>query len=154
MTLNERIIKILEAGEVKKGEAVRFSDEARELIHETAKECRKTKIYQENIDKQKSYEEGLTAAEVYLDMCNKIINAPTILHMQLVPIMLIPVIDDKLQGKCDLGCTEGMDYCCICCPKKDECTAQCDYLDSYEYTEECRHYRGENNNGEHKCDLQ
>ena len=53
----------------------------------------------------------------------------------------IPVIDNKLQGKCDLGCTEGMDYCCICCPKKDECTAQCDYLDSYEYTEECRHYR-------------
>ena len=29
----------------------------------------------------------------------------------------------------------------LCCPKKDECTAQCDYLDSYEYTEECRHYR-------------
>ena len=77
MTLNEQIIKILEAGAVKKGEAVRFSDEARELIHETAKECRKTKIYQKNIDKQKSYEEGLTAAEVYLDMCNKIINAPT-----------------------------------------------------------------------------
>lgn len=45
MTLNEQIIKILEAGAVKKGEAVRFSNKARELIHETAKECRKTRIY-------------------------------------------------------------------------------------------------------------
>lgn len=48
-----------------------------------------------------------------------------------------------MEGKCNLECTEGMDYCCICCPKKDNCTAQCDYLDMYEYTEECRHYRKE-----------
>ena len=141
MNLNEKILEVLETCMVKTGESVEFSDKARELIHETAKECRKTRIYQKNIDKRKAYEEGLTAAEVYLDMCDKIINAPTTLHMQAVPIILIPVIDDKLQGKCDLGCTEGMNYCCICCPKKDECTAQCDYLDLYEYTEECRHYR-------------
>ena len=39
MKLNEKIIEVLEAGMVKKGEPVRFSDKARELIHETAKEC-------------------------------------------------------------------------------------------------------------------
>lgn len=46
-----------------------------------------------------------------------------------------------MEGKCNLECTENMDYCCICCPKKEKCTAQCEFLDMYEYTEECRHYR-------------
>lgn len=97
MSLNEKIIEVLKTCMVKAGEPVEFSNRAKEIIHETAKECRKTRLYQKNIDKRKTYEEGLTAAEVYLDMCNKIISAPTTLHMQAVPIMLIPVIDDKLQ---------------------------------------------------------
>lgn len=46
-----------------------------------------------------------------------------------------------MEGKCNLECTENMDYCCICCPKKEKCTAQCEFLNMYEYTEECRHYR-------------
>ena len=52
---------------------------------------------------------------------------------------IIPVMEEK----CNLECTENMDYCCICCPKKDSCNAQCDYLDLYEYTQDCRYYRKE-----------
>lgn len=43
-------------------------------------------------------------------------------------------------GKCRLSCSEGMDYCCICCPKKEECTTPCGDLDRYEYTENCPDY--------------
>ena len=32
-------------------------------------------------------------------------------------------------GHCKLDCTEGLDYCCICCPKKEECKTQCGDLD-------------------------
>lgn len=45
-----------------------------------------------------------------------------------------------MEGKCRLRCTEGMDYCCICCPKKEECRTQCDTLDSYELAENCPYY--------------
>jgi hypothetical protein len=44
------------------------------------------------------------------------------------------------RGKCRLNCSEGMDYCCICCPKKEECRMQCDTLDSYELAENCPYY--------------
>lgn len=33
-----------------------------------------------------------------------------------------------MEGKCNLECTENMDYCCICCPKKETCTAQCEFF--------------------------
>ena len=45
-------------------------------------------------------------------------------------------------GHCKLDCTEGLDYCCICCPKKEECKTQCGDLDKYEYTENCPDYLG------------
>lgn len=37
---------------------------------------------------------------------------------------------------------EQEEYCCICCPKKEECKTQCDDLDKYEYTENCPDYSG------------
>lgn len=41
-------------------------------------------------------------------------------------------LNTKMIGRCELNCTEGLYYCCICCPKKEECRMQCDTLDSYE----------------------
>ncbi len=28
-------------------------------------------------------------------------------------------------GLCEIDCTESMKYCCICCPKKEECNVIC-----------------------------
>lgn len=97
MNINEKIIEIMEMVITKEDGTVEFTEEAKKLIHETAKDCRSFLLYQQNKAKQVTYEEGLTAEEIYLDMCNKIINAPTHFHMAAVPIMLIPVIDDKLK---------------------------------------------------------
>lgn len=46
-------------------------------------------------------------------------------------------------GLCEIDCSEGMRYCCICCPQKEECKVKCDRLDSYEYTENCPDYAKE-----------
>ena len=35
--------------------------------------------------------------EIYLDMCLKIVNAPTQIHRMVTPKMMLPLIDDKLQ---------------------------------------------------------
>lgn len=39
---------------------------------------------------------GYSATKVYLDILNKIVNAPTFLHMVSVPKLLIPVLYDKI----------------------------------------------------------
>lgn len=95
--MEEKIIKILELVQMKEEGIVEFTAESKALIHEAAEECRKLPLYQDNKDKEKTYKEGLTAGQVYADMCFKIINAPTPFHMMAVPKMMLPVIDDKLQ---------------------------------------------------------
>lgn len=50
-------------------------------------------------------------------------------------------------GYCKLECPEGEPYCCICCPKQEECGMECDDMDSYEYTEDCPNYVKEDENG-------
>lgn len=43
--------------------------------------------------------DSITAGEIYLDMCLKIVNAPTQIHRMVTPKMMLPLIDDKLQEK-------------------------------------------------------
>lgn len=43
-------------------------------------------------------------------------------------------------GKCKLSCSEGLDDCCICCPKNEGCRMRCDEMDNYEYAEYCPYY--------------
>lgn len=37
--------------------------------------------------------------QVYIDMCFKIVNAPTQIHMMMAPKLILPVIDDLLQAE-------------------------------------------------------
>ena len=41
----------------------------------------------------------MTAKQVYIDMCFKIVNAPTQIHMMMAPKLILPVIDDLLQAE-------------------------------------------------------
>lgn len=43
-------------------------------------------------------------------------------------------------GKCKLDCPDGEIEYCICCTKQDSCQCRCDWMDSYEYAEECEEY--------------
>lgn len=95
--MEEKIIKILELVQTKDDGTVEFSEESKKLIHEVAEKCRILPIYQQNKEKVNTYKDGMTAKQVYIDMCFKIVNAPTQIHMMMTPKMMLPLIDDKLQ---------------------------------------------------------
>ena len=78
---------------------VEFSEESKKLIHEVAEKCRILPIYQQNKEKVNTYKDGMTAKQVYIDMCFKIVNAPTQIHMMMAPKLILPVIDDLLQAE-------------------------------------------------------
>lgn len=85
-------------------ENILFSDKAKSLIHEMAEYARNNKYYKKILEadtnEQNSYIEAAmktTVSRVYYDMLYKIVEAPTFIHAELAPLMLIPVIDDMLQ---------------------------------------------------------
>lgn len=85
-------------------EGMIFSDKAKEYIYELAEYSRCLKSYSRTMEgtlgiARKEYEEvGASASRMYIDMLHKIVNAPTVIHMELVPVMLIPLIDERLRG--------------------------------------------------------
>lgn len=95
--MEEKIIKIMQLVQIKKDNTVEFPEGAKKLIHEEAEKCRKLPVYKDNIDKADAYKADMTAGEIYLDMCLKIVNAPTQIHMTAAHKMMLPLIDDKLQ---------------------------------------------------------
>lgn len=85
-----------------------FSDKAKEYIREMAEYSRGLKWYnkisekQEWINRQKSYTETAmktSATTVYFDLLQKIMDAPTLVHLELAPVFLLPIIDDMLRGE-------------------------------------------------------
>lgn len=86
-----------------------FSDKAKEYIYELADYSRGLKSYKRTMEGKlgivrKEYEEvGASASRMYIDMLHKIVNAPTVIHMELVPVMLIPLIDERLRGESNEG---------------------------------------------------
>lgn len=86
--MEEKIIKILELVQTKDDGTVEFSEESKKLIHEVAEKCRILPIYQQNKEKVNTYKDGMTAKQVYIDMCFKIVNAPTQIHMMMAPKLI------------------------------------------------------------------
>ena len=68
--MEEKIIKILELVQMKDDGTVEFSEESKKLIHEIAEKCRILPIYQQNKEKVNTYKDGMTAKQVYIDMCS------------------------------------------------------------------------------------
>lgn len=86
--MEEKIIKILELVQTKDDGTVEFSEESKKLIHEVAEKCRILPIYQQNKEKVNTYKDGMTAKQVYIDMCFKIVNAPTQIHMMMAQVII------------------------------------------------------------------
>ena len=97
--MEEKIIKILELVQTKDDGTVEFSEESKKLIHEVAEKCHTLPTYLHHKDPVNPYTAGMTAKQVYIDMCFKIVNAPTQIHMMMAPKLILPVIDDLLQAE-------------------------------------------------------
>lgn len=94
--INDMICELLEQ-DIASGDKIKFTSTAVELIHEIAEKCDQIQIVKETKEQAEAYAEGLSAEDVYLDMCQKIVDAPTRIHMIMSAEMLIPIIDKKLR---------------------------------------------------------
>lgn len=96
-TIDEKIEKLLEYDlkPTLRG-GWKITEEMRALIHEIAEECNSLEVTQKiNTDIPEWLEEA-APEEIYMHMLQKIVSAPTRLHMICVPRILIPIIDQKL----------------------------------------------------------
>lgn len=78
-----------------------FSDRAKEVVKEVAEFSRKTKLYQENKERGKEFwsnPEERTARNIYIYMLDRIVNAPTSIHRDSSVILLMPVLDEAVNG--------------------------------------------------------
>ena len=90
---------------------VRFTDEAKQLIHKISEECMKTTIILHNKDRMADYGKKLSAEDVYVYMLHKIVEAPSGMHMRMLARTLICVINQKIQnGKVGFRYKGGEDY--------------------------------------------
>lgn len=97
MEIDKMIEELLGMDIVNEDNTLAFSAESEQLIHKIAAKCSSIPIVDETREQAEAYAEGLSAEEVYLDMCRKIVSAPTRIHMMMSARMLIPVIDRKLR---------------------------------------------------------
>ena len=97
MSDRDLIIELLGIAEVTEGETVDFTERAKEIIEELAKKYRKTPIYKQAKKETPEWVNTATAAEIYIQMCDRIVNAPTTAHMLIAPKILLPILWEKIQ---------------------------------------------------------
>jgi hypothetical protein len=95
--IDDKVAALLELPIVEKNGEIQLTNAHRDLIHEISEMCNNIEIVQDTQQEAENYAEGLTAEQVYIDMLNKIVSAPTRIHMRLSARMLIPIIDRKLK---------------------------------------------------------
>ena len=106
--LDAKIIQIMEAVEVKEDGPV-FTEESKLLIKEAAVLAKETAIYKRTEkDRPEEFKNG-KAADLYIEMLGKIVNAPTSIHMAAVPRLMLPAISDALEREEDTNGKPGCD---------------------------------------------
>lgn len=94
--IDEKIILLLGVPLAEKDGEMEFTEKQKELIHEIRILCDNIPMVRNTKEKAKAYAKDVTAEQIYVDMCCKIIDAPTQMHMESAARMLIPLIDMKL----------------------------------------------------------
>ena len=103
MSEKDLVIELLEIAEVEEGGKVDFTDRAKEIVAELAAEYKESEIYKSNVEKIPEWIKTATAAEVYIQMCDRITQAPTIIHMMSAIKILMPILGEKLQAEDTAG---------------------------------------------------
>ena len=98
MDINEMIAQLLDMELVGEDDKITFSKEAKWLIRRIAEKCSTIPIVKETQEQAEAYAQGLSAEQIYIDMLEKIVQAPARIHMRVAARMLIPIIDRKIRG--------------------------------------------------------
>lgn len=99
MSDKDLIIELLGIAEVTEGNKVQFIDRAKEIIKELAEKYRGTPVYKQSQKEKPEWVDTATAEEIYIQLCDRIVKAPTTLHMMIAPKILLPILWDKIQAE-------------------------------------------------------
>ena len=88
---------MLGIAEIEEDGTVDFTDRAKEIIMDLSEKYRETHIYRRAREETPEWVDAATAAEVYIQMCERIAEAPTMMHMISAAKILIPIIWKKIQ---------------------------------------------------------
>lgn len=97
MSDKDLIIELLGIAEVAEDGTVDFTDRAKEIIMDLAEKYRETPIYKQARKETPEWVGTATAAEIYIQMCDRIVEAPTTVHMIYSTKILIPILWKKIQ---------------------------------------------------------
>lgn len=70
-----------------------------EIVNEISDYAEKTEIYQNNKDRGGVIFKDATAEEIYGYMLDRVVDAPTSLHMTASILMIIPFLRKKIEGE-------------------------------------------------------
>lgn len=97
MSNRDLMIELLGIAEVTEGNKVQFTDRAKEIIEELAEKYRETPVYKQSQKETPEWVNTATAADIYIQLCDRIVNAPTTAHMLIAPKILLPILWEKIQ---------------------------------------------------------
>lgn len=92
MDIDDMIAQLLDMELAGEDDKITFSKESEGLIHRIAEKCSTIPIVKETQEQAEAYAQGLSPEQIYIDMPEKIVQAPTRIHMRVTARMLIPII--------------------------------------------------------------
>lgn len=97
MSEKDLVVELLEITEVKDSGEVIFTDRSIEIIKELGEQYEKTPLYRKSRAEKPDWEGKANAGLLYVYMCERIIEAPSTIHMMITTKLLLPIIWEKLQ---------------------------------------------------------
>ncbi len=97
MSDKDMVIELLGIAEVAEDGTVDFTDRAKEIIMDLAEKYGKTPIYEQAKKETPEWVNTATAAEIYIQMCDRIVQVPTVSHVIFSVKILIPILWKKIQ---------------------------------------------------------
>lgn len=91
------VIELLEITEVKDSGEVVFTDRSLEIIKELGEKYAQTPLYKKLRAENPDWEGDSNVGLLYVYMCERIAEAPSVIHMMIAPKLLLPIILEKLQ---------------------------------------------------------
>lgn len=101
MSDKDKIMELLEITEIKKDNSVVFTDRSIEIITELGNKYEQTELYKRERANNPDWEGDSNAGLLFVYMCDRIVEAPSIIHMMIAPKLLLPIILEKLQEETD-----------------------------------------------------
>lgn len=94
--LSALMVELLEDNITATPEAIEITDRGRQIIDEISDFAEQTKIFQANKDRGEMFNDA-TAPQVYGYMLDRIVNAPTRIHMNMSVLLIMPFLRQKLR---------------------------------------------------------